>query len=271
MKRIVCICLCIALSLTSFPIVFAEYNENPRNLEQDDFEKIVRRNMEHSVYALSKLDIVRNPFEKWDSDDPIKRRNAFEMVYIVRFKGDREFYKPEGVPDWFSEHVSDIATDVEPGTYDYCFLFVLDHDPLFYGRKDAEGNRVAAFDENITYYEAISLVSRLFTVFNRIRNDLWDAMDSWEEEYRDYRFAEEIGLINSNNLVNYSTLTVDESQLNEPIPAYEFMYLLYTALYIPTFVYEDYGGLPGQIRYIDYFTKAAPPEIDYDENMMYIP
>lgn len=269
MKRIVCMCLCIALSLTSFPIVFAEYNENPRSLEQDDFEKIVRRNMEHSVYALSKLDIVRNPFEKWDSDDPIKRRNAFEMVYIVRYEGARELSKPEDVNEGIVS--LSLVTDVIPGTYDYSLLEALSVDPLIYGKKDAEGNRLALFDENITYYEAISLVSRLFTVFNRIRNDLWDAMDSWEEEYRDYRFAEEIGLINSNNLVNYSTLTVDESQLNEPIPAYEFMYLLYTALYIPTFVYEDYGGLPGQIRYIDYFTKAAPPEIDYDENMMYIP
>ena len=96
-------------------------------------------------------------------------------------------------------------------------------------------------------------------------------MDSWQEEYKDYRFAEEVGLINSNTLVNYSTLTVDKSQLNDPIPAYEFMYLLYTVLYIPTFVHDDYGILPNQIRYIDYFTKPNPPEIEYDENMIYIP
>ena len=255
--------------LISINTVFADYNDNPRNLKQDDHEAIIRDNLRNAANTLSQLDIVRNPTEKWDRDDPINRRNAFEMVCIVRYEGSRELSKPENVMEWFQN--STYFTDLVPGTYDCSLLEALSFDPLISGREDSEGKHLAALDENITYYEAISLVTRLFTVFNRIRDDLWDALCTWEDDYKNFRFAEEIGLINSNNLVNYSTLTVNESQLNEPIPAYEFMQLLYTALYIPTFPHEDYGGLPGQIKYIDFFIKPNPPEIEYDENMIYIP
>ena len=94
-------------------------------------------------------------------------------------------------------------------------------------------------------------------------------------DYPYYKFAEEIGLINGNNLVNYSSLSVDESQLNEPIPAYEFMHLLYTALYIPHLQHDDYSGntIYG-FRYIDLFSKeyAGPWEgMEFDEDETYIP
>ena len=275
MKKMISFCLSMIICFYGIPAVFAEYNANPRGLEQDEYESIVRSNIRTAINGLSDFDIVRDPFEKWSKEDPIKRRNTFEMVYLVRNKGERELWRLQDIPDWFNDYMKSLyATDVEPGTYDYVLLYFLTFDPLLRGRVDAEGNPIAALDEPMTYYEALAAVYRLFTVFNRLTRKLEDIVYSWDDAYPYYRFAQEIGLINSNTLVNYSTLTVEESKLNEPIPAYEFMYLLYTALYIPTFPYEDYGGIPSQMRYVDYFTKPSPWEMDesdYDEEYFYIP
>lgn len=274
MKKMISFCLSMIICFYGIPAVFAEYNANSRGLEQDEFEEVVRVSIVMAIYGLSDFDVVRDPFEKWTWGDPIKRRNAFEMVYIVRSEGDRELGRIQDIPDWFHDSINLYATDVEPGTYDYMLLNCLTFDPLLRGRVDAEGNPIAAFDEPMTYYEALAAVSRLFGVFNWFTSKLTDIFYSWDDAYPYYRFAQEIGLINSNTLVNYSTLTVEESKLNEPIPAYEFMYLLYTAMYIPTFANEDYDYIPHQIRYVDYFTKPSPwemDELDYDEKSTYIP
>ena len=66
MKKLCCICICIMIFLISINTVFADYNDNPRNLKQDDHEAIIRDNLRNAANTLSQLDIVRNPTEKWD-------------------------------------------------------------------------------------------------------------------------------------------------------------------------------------------------------------
>ncbi len=279
MKKIICLCLCMMICFTAFNAVFAEYNGNPLNLEQEDYDALVKGNIRHSIAFLSRIDIVRNPFEKWDEFGNLARRNAFEMVLLVTTSraGWRGLPELEQVSEQIFQFTG--IQDVEYGTYDYSLLDALDSQGLISGRVDYAGKHLAAFDEPITYYEALDLLSRLFTTFyvHYIYNkQIQQTIASWDEEYPYYKFAEEIGLINGNNLVNYSILSVDESQLNEPIPAYEFMHLLYTALYIP---HLNQGGdystnTVYDFRYIDLFSKeyTSPWEgTEFDENEMYIP
>ena len=249
----------------AFPIsAKEEYNKNPLNISDEEFNKILSESIDHSVRILEKMDIVRNPKEKWNNTDFLKRRNAFEMAYIVRSYGMRELCLKSLNSLICDSLKSCNYSDVELYSYDNMLLWELTNEatfwyatPLIRGKTNEKGERIADFDSYITYNEAFVLIFRLLNADYQYSRKIDEALLNKYKQYPYYRYAEEIGLINSNTLMNCSTLSVSENMLEEYIPAYEFMHLLYYSMYLPVFETSgDYAPAtkPG-FRYIDKFIK----------------
>ena len=269
MKRLISIILIISIYLIQSVTSFAQYNPNPLNMDKEDYDSIINGYILASVKNLEKLDIVRTPFEKWDCDDYISRRNAFEMVYIIRTFSNRGIGYPIDNGLWVTLK-NKLPVDVRESEYDSALCYSLSSEGLFYG-KEENGQLLADFDENLTYNEAFTLLYRLILNYHKYTHDIKEQFES-REEYPYYRFVEDIGLINSNTIVNYSTLTIDKSHLTEYIPAYEFMHLTNAVLYLQYLrMYGDYGWSICSNRIIDDYAEYYEYHGDSSGYDMYIP
>ena len=67
-------------------------------------------------------------------------------------------------------------------------------------------------------------------------------------------------MINSTNPLDSLCPQIEISQLDMPITAYEFMYILNRAMYIPT-TYLTYTYQNPSVRYIDFYTKIDRLEV----------
>ena len=218
-----------------------------------------------AIDELERFDIVRNPREKWTQYDFIARRDAFKMPYIITVIGrstPREFlFKPGERDDIIRDHAffdeagykyeTTYFKDVEVGSDDDCFVLSLMFCGLMTGREE-NGEYYAALDEYMTYNEAFATIYRLLKDWTRPYYFPYQP----PEGKTFFSIAEEFGLINNNNSVYSAGLTVSEEQLNDPIPAYEYMYLLDSALYIPR-------GDGWENHYlVEYYVQATPREFD---------
>lgn len=249
MKKIVICLLAFIISLTSFDSAIADYDSNPLELDNEEYEEIIINEMKTSVYKLSALGIVNDPLARWSANDYMSRRNAFEMVYIVFKKGSKILCSKEELNN-LEYNMQMMFSDVEPGTYDIALAYGLSHNsPFLNGKYTVTGHKVADFDGYLTYNDAFVLVSRLLNTEWRYSYGINKILESDLSSY--YDLMCDLGLVNSNTIINYSTITVNSKDLNNPITAYEFMHLLYNAMYVPHMASSDYGNRIYGYRYID--------------------
>ena len=89
------------------------------------------------------------------------------------------------------------------------------------------------------------------------------------DSYPYFTLFEEIGLINSNTRINYSTLTVTEDMLNRDVPAREYLYMVYNMLFVPNVNNGCYGGTIDGFKYIDYFIDYRKGDLSHWEDSSY--
>ncbi len=242
-------------------------------------------------HTLEQFDIVRSVDEKYNESSLISRRDAFQMAYIVKNSKRALEYEPDDV-----EAVAELCekrmqtylqnfefSDVEPGTYDYALVYSLAASGLILGKTDdsleAYPSEAMTYEECVellkaskpkadldgtaTYEEALTIIGRMVYIPDNWSTyyDELDAIVDMSAEHPYYSAAIKNGLINSEP----GSPVVSEDMLNQPVPAYEFMHLLYRALYIPT-VYVGCYGEHYEVRYIDNYigTSDFGYDLEYD-------
>ena len=256
LKKTIIFLLINSLLFVQVSDVFAKYNPNPLNMSEEDYNSVVTGYVNASVKNLEKLGIIKTPFDKWDSDDYISRKNSMEMVYLIHKLSYREIWEYDEYIEFVKEKgilFPDVMeTDNE---YDIKLVLSLNREGLILGKKQ-DGKYIADIYSNLTYYEAFTLLYRLILNYHKYSDNVSNLVDSWEEEYPYFRFMEEFGLINNNTIVNYSTLTIDESMMDKYITAYEFMHMLNSVMYMQHLrMTGDYGwNISGDHLIDDYKT-----------------
>lgn len=256
MKKLICVILILLTLLFNYSISYANYNPNPLGLEQEMYDDIIKSEYSNSAFRLKLLGIVSSPYEKWPSHtDPITRRSAFEMAFVVRNGGHRVLCTKDHVEyfdDYMEQGGEPVFADIEAGTYDYyltCALFWESY--LMNGKIDENGQRVANLDEYITYKEALTILSRLMIVEWRTDDIIIEKLQNGGDEAL-YNLFYDVGLINSNSMVSYSSINLNFEDLNKEIPAREYMHLIHSFLYIPILHSSCYGNMDYGFRYIDH-------------------
>ena len=251
MKKSVAFLTAIVIILSFYVNVFAESN----------MKDIISKNaIDYSIAKLERYDIVRNAKDKWSASDFITRRNAFELSHIVKcrnrdimYKYDLSVAQKEGVTidkyvlEKYKNYTNKFI-DIDIGTYDFYLSYELWADNLLNG-KETENGIYADFNSFTTYDEALAIMGKLLCdeqiYFNIVEN---------YDEHPYYYFAKDVGLINSTNPLDETSLRISTDKLNAPITAYEFLNMLYCSMYIITYDYYDYG-VPNNIRYVDFFVE----------------
>lgn len=264
MKRLSCMMICV------FVIVFCQavYAKD----ESIDYKKYLA----YVAQNLEELDIVRNANEKYNFESNISRRDAFQMAYIVKegsrklkFNSDDTELVNELCGKKASELVNVYFSDVEQGTYDYALAYSLVERDLILGEVGISSNGMqyadyvklymqsaprADLDRNVTYEEALTIIGRMLYIpanWHTMDDELRNILDM-TKEHPYYHAAIKNGLINS----DAGSLNISEEMLNKEISAYEYMHLLYRALYIPTVEVSDFGT-DFEHRYINNYIGAA--------------
>ena len=211
-----------------------------------------------AINNLEYIGILRNASEKWDSDSYITRRNALEIAYIFNLFSREFVLDTEGRTDeevaneingmqntWdtmgflYGENARQFNfADIEKGTYDYDLAANLCYCNIMVG-EEVDGKKYAHFDEYMTYEQAFSTISRLFSVWTEVHTNsetrikkhyMWDYPDV---KYPYYQFCIDTGMINKKETPFYKySLNVEEEQLTEYMRAYDYFYLINEALYI---------------------------------------
>ena len=259
MKKIICAMLCI---LTFFSQVVCAKD---LSFEYAKYIKSISKTLEQ-------MDIVRNIDSKYNSDSLISRRDVFQMAYIVKNHSRELWYTPDDVDavaelceekDLVYKNVRFI--DVEPGTYDYALAYSLVYEDLLIGKADVDSEAIRAdLDIYATYDEALTIIGRMLYVRDRWHT-LYDELNKIvdrEVQHPYYEAAIKNGLINS----DLGSPQVTEDLLDQPISAYEFMHLLYRALYIPTVSVSDFGTYFEEY-YINSFLYADIDTPDEDDDL----
>lgn len=244
-----------------FACILEIFSVNIISVHANWYETLPKLESENSISKLEKLDIVRKPFERWKQEDGITRRDMFKMAYIIK-NGNREFYENNTnseeaityIENWKEKNSwrQTEYMDVEPASFDYYLTYSLLRTRLISG-EHGENGYVANFDSYGTYEQALTIIGRLFDdpdIYGNfyLENELVDK----QKEHPYYIFACNIGLINSSNPMNVASPQITIEQLNQPITAYEYMDLLYRALYIPFVRVKDYE-VSVNAHYIDYY------------------
>ena len=256
LKKTIIFLLINSLLFVQVSDVFAKYNPNPLNMSEEDYNSIIDGYIKASVKNLEMVGIVKNPFDKWDSDDYISRKNSMEMVYLVHNLSYREIWEYDEYIEFVKEKGILFPDVMETNNeYDIKLVLSLNREGLLLGKKQ-DGKYIADLDSNLTYNEAFALFYRLILNHHKYSNSISNLVDSWEDEYPYFRFVEEFGLINNNTIVNYSTLTIDESMMDKYITAYEFMHMLNSIMYMQHLrMTGDYGwNISGDHLIDDYKT-----------------
>ena len=269
MRKFICVILILFILLCNYSISYANYNPNPLELEQEMYDDIIKSEYSNSAFRLELLGIVNSPYEKWPSYiDSITRRSAFEMALVLKNGGHRILCVKSHV-EYFDDYIAQggepAFVDIEAGTYDYyltCALFWESY--LMHGKIDENGQRFAYLDEYITYKEALTILSRLMIIEWRTDDIVKEKLHNGGDEAL-YNLFCDVGLINSNSIVSYSSINLNFEDLNKEIPAREYMHLLHSFLYIPILHSSCYGNMDYGFRYIDYiktWNDVTPEEGD---------
>ncbi len=183
----------------------------------------------YDAFAETMENVLSNPEGK------MKRRDALEMIVNLFFAPGGKLENRYGIGA-----EQDRFVDVQNWTYD-CALVKLSYGLGFLNGKVIDGKLYADLDSNITYYEALALISRLF------RYDC--GADDW------YQFVCDSGIVSEE---------LDIEKQNEEISAEAFMDYFYKALYVPR-TKRTYGG-----DMIAYYIDKLESSADMPENGEYI-
>lgn len=255
-KLIKCFIVCL------FVIFFAGGNVNGF-YSQESWES-------SAIKKLEELDIVRNVKSRWSQSDRITRRDAFTVAYIVSQNVRQYHYKPQytSIEEYkeFEEsmNLSRITLyynrrfafeDLKCGSDDYILMANLFITGLAAG-KEEEGNLYAGMDDPLTYNEAFATILRMTMPYLEVES----AILSQKQENVYYDFAKEMKLISSDTIYDkyyyeYAPM-VELEQLNKPVRAYEYLYFVYRALYIPTRPLGDYAPEPLNYKINDFYPNV---------------
>lgn len=214
---------------------------------------------ESAIRQLEKLDIIREAEKRWDNTDYITRRDAFQIAYIVRentrniyhsdYRSEEDFINYElylnncEIKLWYPERKF-VFEDLERGSDDYYLMASLFERGLATGREE-DGKLYADLDESITYNETFATILRMTMLYTATEATLREK-DTTETLY--YDFAKEMKLFSSGTIFDETYYEyapkVEVEQLNEPVRAYEYLYYIWRALYIPSKPLGDYAPEP---------------------------
>lgn len=218
------------------------------------------------INNMQQLGIVDNVNQKWSDGDFITRRNAFEMAYIVVNHGFKGIDK---TPD--EKYYDVFACDITPDSYDYYLFTALAQKNLIYGKTD-NGQIYAAFDEYITYNQAFAIIFRVLSQHPQYRKMIENS-EYWKTENPYFKFVTDAKLINNNTSIDKVSLIVDQTQIDDYMPAYEFMDILYSALYVPHLkLNETDNSTNSSFTYYDAFQSQKGKEYNetYKDSKEYI-
>lgn len=199
----------------------------------------------NAAAEMEKFDIVRNPFERWGEHDYITRRDALKIAYIMKYvtrSTDISSIKDaqESVEDFLinaNRKQRFEFVDISEENYDdYIFVATMFVSGLLHGREE-NGLLYADLDGYVTYNEAFAYVFRLF-MRRYMSSDEGILNTTSKTPY--YDFCNDVNLINSKNpfeknkvyLLDRQVINVSEEQLDDYIEAYDFLLLMYKALYL---------------------------------------
>lgn len=197
----------------------------------------------HETYIVQCMDNLAKYGLNIHSDnlnEVITRREAFELCY--KLQNNNEDPYEAIITNYNDELALDFDfQDIKKYSKDYYFAQWLWYKNLLKGTAD-DGNLYARFDEAITYEEAITVILRALT-----RNGIFEiSYDTLQLRYGAdntyYRYAEDIGLINTKALEDMFCVTIAVSDLGKQIPTSDFVALLDRALYLPSMSPGDYAS-----------------------------
>ncbi len=281
-KRFITVILCVVM-LNS--CVFAEE------------KRIYGKNYgEYAVEKLEQFDIVRKPFEKYDENSTITRRDMMKMIYIVvnanhlggfgnrnprqyfyHFDKNKNMLGYDGLEEAV-ENLNYLSAnkekyrwtyyefdDVEFASEDHFFATSLMAYGLLYGVEE-NGKFYAEFDREATYSEAIISLCYMFNPARSVGLSCSYPSNYIAEYGHDYmELAKKLGIIENDNSVA-ERMDIPLDNLDAPIKAYEFMNLLNNALYIPyDRRIDDWSGERAyEYRYFEAFTHVKKVETNDD-------
>lgn len=212
-----------------------------------------------SISCLENIGAIEKPLENYSESDFIKRREMFKLFYFIN-KGDHnymKYYSGEETADLYK--IGEIFTDIlDDSSLDAYLAYIMKDYGILHG-KVKDGRLIADFDSYVTYDEVFTGLYKLFDKIQSSHSILHTNTLNIDAEHPYFEFAENIGLINSTNPLDFSTPQVEVSQLDDYITAYEFMHLVYRALYIPTTIETDYL-YSANYHLIEQFSSIIKPD-----------
>lgn len=244
MKKIIMIFTVLHLISTSFVLGMC-YDENPLGIDSEKLTEYRDSVIKKNISNLVRYNLVINPYEKWKDGDLITRRQAVEILVATRQHGNRTIRKNWVDYPW-------LFTDLPRNSYDYSLANEANQCYVFNGRINENGEVIADFDSLVTYKEALIFIARLFPgEMDYFYQTGYARVNEYDKEFPFFELFEQWGLINSNNVFDYSTLTVTYDMADKYISAYDFMMLLNDALYVSYADADCYGYHAYEFRYID--------------------
>jgi len=180
------------------------------------------------INNLDKYRVVDTPFERWTNVDFIKRRDVLDLIFFIRF----QFRDYDLVGGGNDDESNFNYVDIKLGTDDEFFVHALSITGILEGRN-ISGSLYAYLDEDTTYYEALVLLGRLFTNHNR-SNITDEILGNYQIYYPYFYYLQDLKIINNTSPVDLWCPQLSIEELDDKIPAYEFLSILNRALYVPT-------------------------------------
>lgn len=212
------------------------------------------------VQFLEKCGIVEKPFEKWDENSLITRKDAFVAVSETK----DPFGYLDVIYDRDAEELKDIYdydlryefSDIEYASEDYYLASVLVGQGLIRGsfNKEEADSVNARFYDNLTYGEALIILSRLFTYESAPYGFEPVILENYPSDTPYLDYFTDMRVVNSQIFSDSYCPQICAEDLEKPIPAYEFFTLLCRVMYEPAFAQGDYAS-PYKFYFVDYYLK----------------
>lgn len=212
------------------------------------------------IQFLEKCGIVENPFEKWDENSLITRKDAFVAVSETKdpFGYLDVIYArdAEELHFIYDDTLGYNFSDIEYASEDYYLASVLVGQGLI--RGSSNGNETASvnarFYDNLTYGEALIVLSRLFTYESAPYGFEPVILENYPSDTPYLDYFTDMRVINSQIFSDPYCPQISAEDLNQPIPAHEFFILLCRVMYEPAFAQGDYAR-PYKFYFVDNYLK----------------
>lgn len=199
------------------------------------------------MLQLESCGILEKPFEKWDENSFITRKDSLVAVSKTR--------TPQGYLDVIYDRdaeelhfIYDNAlgyefSDIEYASEDYYLASILVAQGLI--RGSLEGNEPASvkarFYDNLTYGEALIILSRMFTHENIPYGYEAVLLENYPSDTPYLDYFTDMRVINSQIFSDPYCPQISAEDLDQPIPTHEFFILLCRVMYEPSFAPGDYA------------------------------